>query len=270
MNNIFSQIISSNHHAFLINSINREKIFQELKNEIEIYSEENNFSNYENLFLNLKLLDIEKAREIISFGNKKFNKIHFICISFYSITLETQNALLKFLEDTNNNLKIIFIISNINNLLSTIISRMYKIEDIEEKNVLNLENKYLIDENKHNKIINLFLKTKKTERMKLKEIIEILEKEDEYAKDFDKKERKDREIAEIFLLNLEKELFLILKDLIHKSNKDILYQDSKNNLKYKIILKNLLDLQDFKKYIKLPSSSPKTIFEYLSLSVIEL
>jgi len=246
MNSFLQNILSSNHQVFLLFTQERENIFHELKHDL---------SGTENLFLNLKVLDIQKGRELIKFGNIKFNETHFMVISFYSATLEAQNSLLKFLEDTPVNLKIIFLVSEGANLLETFLSRVFildlKQKNIEENTEKNIEEK--IELKIDNLTVTKFLKTKKTERMKLKEIIDILEKEDEYAKEFDKKERKDREATEIFLLELEKKLYLMLE----------------KDLKNKRLIKDILNIQDFKKYIKLSSSSPKIILEYLSLSIEE-
>jgi DNA polymerase III delta prime subunit len=193
-------------------------------------------------------LDVDKAREIIRMGNVLSDEIKFIVISFYIATIETQNALLKFLEEPAKNIKIILIVSASTSLIPTVESRLYKISQS------------IKDNNSADSLALKFLKTKKVERIKMQEIKDILDAEDQYAKEFDKKERKDRELADNFLLELEKEIYLKLKDVLESKEN--------HNLK-KQLLKNLNDLQDFKKYIKLTSSSPKTIFEYLSLSVKE-
>jgi len=247
-NSELEEILNSNHHAFLLHASNREQMFLEIKNKVEDIFNENKIEKSQNFFLNLKVLDVDKAREIIRMGNIKYDNIKFIVISFYIATIETQNALLKFLEEPAKNIKIILIVSASTDLIPTVESRLYKINEIAK------------NKNSADSLALKFLKTKKIERIKMQEIKDILDAEDEYAKEFDKKERKDRELADNFLLELEKEIYLKLKDVLE--NKE------NHNLK-KELLKNLNDLQDFKKYIKLASSSPKTIFEYLSLSVKE-
>ena len=316
-------VINSNHQTFLLISTNREKSFLSIKNQVEDYtkniSKNNNSSvNFFNFFLNLKVLEIDKVREITKISAIKFQETRFIILSFYSATLEAQNALLKFTEEPATNLKIIFIVSGSTYLLPTLESRLYQISEINsDLNSTSKININLFDFSKSSDSVNVkkniveannlanlawkFLKTKKLERMKLVEMKEILEKEDVYAKEFENKERKDREVAENFLLELEKEIYLYLLALINKniqknmqsaekletkkavqknleseklekvkmSEKDEEVVNDLQKEQKKELLKNLNDISDFKKYIKLNSSSPKTIFEYLALSVRE-
>ena len=237
---LFEEFTNSSHHAFLFESNNREIDYEYFKNRLE---KENTDQN-ENLFLNLKVLDINKAREILEYGKTNFEKQHFILISFYSINREAQNSLLKFLEETSENIKVLFIIHSGAKILNTIYSRMYKLTSSSK------------EENRENDFDNLakeFLKTKKLSRMKLKEITELLAKKDEYALENEDKERSDREVVERFLLSLHKKIFDFYKT---KREKDLL--DSLDKIK-----ENL-------KYVKNNSSSGKTILEYLSLKLPEI
>jgi len=318
-------IINSNHQTFLIVASDREKFFSRIKNQVEDYTKNilknNNSSvNFFNFFLNLKVLEIDKVREILKISAIKFQETRFIILSFYSATLEAQNALLKFTEEPAANLKIIFIVGGSTYLLPTLESRLYEISEInsdldsqininfsdfsQSSDSVNAKTK-IVEANNLADLAWKFLKTKKLERMKLMEMKEILEKEDVYAKEFENKERKDREIAEHFLLELEKEIYLHLLDLINKntqtniqsleklepekeiqknleseklekvkmsekmSEKDEKVMNDLQKEQKKELLKNLNDMSDFKKYIKLNSSSPKTIFEYLALSIQE-
>lgn len=241
---LLKEIVNYKHHAFLINTSNREVIFEYLKGEIKKTSSDS-------FFLNLKLLDIEKARQIIEDSKAKSEKIRFILLSFFSIGREAQNALLKFLEETPENTKIILVSSPSTKILSTVKSRLYKI-DIEEASISSdLE------------FVKKFLKTKRLNRMNLKEIKDLLAKKDEYALEVEGKDRQDRESVEIFLNSL----FAILSE-------EFVYNLKTNNKKdleiRKDIINSLEDLLIFLKYIKNNSSSSKTILEYLSLKLPEI
>lgn len=237
-NSIFKEFLTSNHHAFILESENREEIFEYFEQKIK---QEN---NTENLFINLKVFDIEKAREIVEYNKINFDKQHFIVVSFYSINREAQNVLLKFLEETSKNIKTIFIIHSGAKILDTIYSRMYKLNSFfgPEK-----------DKNSLEELAKTFLKTNKLSRMRIKEITDLLSKRDEYALEYDDKDRADREIVEIFILAIHKNLF----DK-YKINKD------------KELEICLSELQEYLKYIKNNSSSGKTILEYLAFKLPEI
>lgn len=234
---IFKEISISNHNSFLIKSNNREFVYNYLKEKLG--------KNKENFFLYLQIFDIEKAREIINYSRIEFSQQIFIVISFFSINIEAQNALLKLIEDANN-IKII-IISNFGvDLLQTFNSRLYKLEIIYEDN---------IEEKQIEELVLKFIKTKKIERMDIKGIKEILTKKDIFALQNDNKDRLDKEYAELFLLKLHNYLFsLIENNQIEISNKYLeLLDDTKESLKY----------------IKNNSSNMTIIFEYLSLKIPE-
>jgi hypothetical protein len=89
--------------------------------------------------------------------------------------------------------------------------------------------------------------------MKLKEMVELLAKKDEYALENEDKERSDREIVEEFLIFLHKNIFAF-----YKKNKD------------RNLLENLKEIEENIKYIKNNSSSGKIILEYLSLKLPEI
>ena len=235
-NNIFNQFLNLNHHAFLLEVENRDDVFNFFQKKIS----ENTENKSEYIFINLKVFDISKAREILSYGNIKFEKKIYFVLSFYSMTREAQNALLKFLEDTPQNIKIILITISRANILNTIKSRTYKL-DLEGDQYLNQETISLVEK---------FLSTKKIDRINIKKIQDILNKKDEYAEEFDKKERLDREGIDIFLTALHKNLYE--KYIITKNIE---------------ILKDLEKLNEFIKYIKNNSSSGKTILEYLALKL---
>lgn len=246
---IYKEIGISNHHAYLVETDSREKVFSFLKKEIVNTTKTSN----EDLFLSLQVFDIQKAKEVTDFGNLIFNEPHFILVSFYSINREAQNALLKFLEEAPKNLKIILISHSGAKILNTIYSRLYRLDYFE-----NNENK---NQNIYQSLAKDFLKTKKLSRMKMVEVVELLEKKDEYALNFEDKERADREAVEIFLLALYEEIFLLFKKEQITSTGSVKVKELENNLK---------DISEFLKYVKNNSSSGKTILEYLSLKLIEL
>ncbi len=254
---IYKEIKSSNHHAFLIETDSREKVFPFLKQEILNKEKSSN----ENLFLSLQVLDIKKAKEISDFGKLFFNELHFILVSFYSINREAQNALLKFLEEAPKNLKIILISHSGAKILNTVYSRLYKIDYFENGNNTSTSSVANKDKNIYKNLAQDFLKTKKLSRMKMGEIVELLDKKDEYALNFEDKERADREAIEIFLLALHEDFFLLFKkELAKKTEKE----------KIKILENNLKEITEFLRYVKNNSSSGKTILEYLSLKLLEL
>ena len=252
LRDIYKEIGISNHHAYLIETDAREKVFSFLKEEITTSKKNSN----QNLFLSLQVFDIQKAKEITDFGNLIFNELHFIVVSFYSINREAQNAILKFLEEAPKNLKIILISHSGAKILNTIYSRLYRLHYFENGN----------DENKntniYSKLAKQFLKTNKLSRMKIPEIVELLEKKDEYAQEFEDKERADREAVEIFLLALYEEIFLLFKK--EKTQK------SAHKLKTQELEKSIKEINQFLRYVKNNSSSGKTILEYFSLKLLEM
>lgn len=265
LDRIFSEFKSSSANCFLLETKNREIVFsyfEEKLKEVEDFRE--------SLFINLKVFDISKAREIIEYGNTGFSKKHFILISFYSITRESQNALLKFLEEAGENLKILFVVHEGLNLISTILSRLYKLEIHEEKILSeNAENEFLL------RAAEKFLTTKKIQRMKIKEISQILEKKDEYALEFEDKERVDRESLEKFLICIHDFLAkdyenFILESVLEEKDLEVENKFKMFNYQNKEFLDDISDVIEAIKYSKNNSSSGKTLLEYLSLKLPEI
>ncbi|HPX52197.1 MAG TPA: hypothetical protein PLE26_00190 [Candidatus Paceibacterota bacterium] len=265
LDRIFSEFKSSSANCFLLETKNREMVFlyfEEKLKEVEDFRE--------SLFINLKVFDVSKAREIIEYGNTGFSKKHFILISFYSITRESQNALLKFLEESGENLKILFIVHEGLNLISTILSRLYKLEIHEEKILSeNAENEFLL------RAAEKFLTTKKIQRMKIKEISQILEKKDEYALEFENKERADRESLEKFLICIHDFLAkdyenFILESVLEEKDLEVENKFKMFNYQNKEFLDDISDVIEAIKYSKNNSSSGKTLLEYLSLKLPEI
>lgn len=255
LDKMFKEISSSSHQAFLIETDSREEVFSFFKEELSSLKNKLDKELDKNLFLSLQVFDIAKAKEILSFGKLIFNEPYFIVISFYSINREAQNSLLKFLEETPNNLKIVIISHTGAKILNTIYSRLYRLGYIKNQN--NVEK---VSDNDYKALAKIFLETKNISRIKLPEIIELLEKKDEYALNFEDKERSDREAVELFLLALYEEVFILFK-IEKKESQNI----SKNNIKD--LENNLNKINEFLKYAKNNSSSGKTIIEYLALSL---
>lgn len=264
LDRIFGELDSSFHHAFLLETKNREFIFNYFKNKLENISGDNN----ESLFINLKVFDIEKARSVIDYGKTSFGSQHFVVISFYSITREAQNSLLKFLEEAGKNIKIILIVHFGANIINTVLSRLYR---------LDLNDKYFVDENGESEFLEVaaekFLSSKSLMRMKLKEIVEILAKKDEYALEFEDKDRSDREILEKLLLNIYNKIYKSYASFLEnykqndKETNDSLSMKEYQNKEYLSILE---DVSECIRYTKNNSSSGKTILEYLALRLPEV
>lgn len=132
-------------------------------------------------FFNQTVLDIEIARKIITWANTPYNEEKIALISFHTIGLEAQNALLKILEEPRDGVRFILLTSNKANLIDTVLSRLLFVRDNKDIQVANLA--------------HTFLTTSCTLRMKLPEIIELLSRVDE-------EERKDREGVRAFILSL--------------------------------------------------------------------
>ena len=126
-------------------------------------------------------------------------------------------------------------------------SRMYRLNSFFQKKDTNSE------DNEIESLVKVFLKSKKLSRMKLKEMVELLAKKDEYPLENEDKERSDREIVEKFLIFLHKNIFAF-----YKKNKD------------RNLLENQKEIEENIKYIKNNSSSGKIILEYLSLKLPEI
>lgn len=160
------------HHAVLIVSQNRNAFHQNLFNDLKSISPAHRFFNQ-------TVLDIESARAIISWANTPYNEEKIALISFHTIGLEAQNALLKLLEEPRTGVRFILVTSNTASLIPTVLSRVLVISSDEN-------NEELFDAEN-------FLKTSHTLRMKLPHTLKLLSQVDE-------EERKDREAVKAFIL----------------------------------------------------------------------
>lgn len=166
------------HHAVLILDEKRHEIAESFWNEIS-----EDFTP--NRFLNQTVLDIDTVRNLISWANTPFTGEKRAIISFHTITLPAQNAMLKILEEPREGVSFILLTSNKSSLIPTLISRVLEIK------------KHEIGSSKQEEYAEIFFKTKPTERIKLKFITELLNQEDEEG-------RKDREAIKNFISYLIK------------------------------------------------------------------
>lgn len=254
LDKIFLEFIKAKSQVFLLKAKNREKVFNYFQERIE-----SEFLSKENLYLKLMVFDIDKARSVISYLRNSFVTPHFVVLSFYSLNEQAQNTLLKVLEETPPQVKIIFIVPKGIRLLSTILSRVYTLELIEENFSLQENSEKINLES----LAKVFLKTKKIERMNLLAVKELLSQKDEYALISEAKERIDRESVENFLLEIHQLLFKNFQNLLKESQLGNL----ENQKAIKAYLDYLEDILQALQYIKLNSSSAKFILEYLALKL---
>lgn len=162
------------HHAILILHNNRVLHATRLFKELELVS-------HAHRFFDQTVLDIATARSIITWANTPYNEEKIAVISFHTIGLEAQNALLKILEEPRGGVRFILVTSNISSIIETVLSRVLLVQDKQDNEVL--------EEGK------LFLSTNSANRIKLPYIIDTLSRVDEEG-------RKDRESVRIFILSL--------------------------------------------------------------------
>ena len=176
------------------------------------------------------VIDIDTARLLKSWSIKSYGAPKIMILSFHTITIPAQNALLKVLEEPTEGSRFILITSHIDALLPTVRSRL---------SVQKVKEEYTIDP-----VVKMFLKTAHVDRMKLEEIENLLD-----AKDGD--DRKDREKLQAFISNLFE---VLVKDLPAGRAGKV------DNTITKEVAKCVSYASD-------PSSSGKSLLEYLSLRV---
>ncbi len=209
----------SHHHAILVTHPDRKILTDELWTELQTLSPSHRL-------FDATVLDIETAREVISWSRSSYDGERIGLISFHTAGLPAQNALLKVLEEPNEKTRFILVTSNKENLIDTVLSRVQHHEIHDDTLGTNNDAK-------------LFLITSPVERMKLDFITKILTKTDE-------KDRKDREVVRAFILSLVH---------IFASEKNV----SKNYSRY------TNEIIKISSYASDPSSSGKALLEYLSL-----
>lgn len=210
------------HHAILVTTANRVETSTDLWNELKKLSPAHKYFNQ-------TVLDIETARQIISWAKSSYNDERVAIISFHTVGIPAQNALLKILEEPPQNTRFILITSNKSHLIDTVLSRVQ----------LHEEKEY----SKTYKDAKLFLATTPGMRMKLPYIMELLEKKDE-------EDRKDREAIREFILSL----VTILRE---KKTKKGDGQSRHNH--------HITEILSAASFAADPSASGKALIEYLSL-----
>jgi hypothetical protein len=169
-----SLIQSLTHHAVLFVHPERKAFAEELWNELKKVSPAH-------VFYDQTVLDIDTVRGIISWANAPYDGKKIALLSFHTIGLPAQNALLKIIEEPQPTVSFIFITTNKEAIIPTLYSRLQHREITSISASLNSA--------------NLFLSTPSQERMKLPFVVHLLEARDE-------EDRKERENLRTFILTL--------------------------------------------------------------------
>jgi hypothetical protein len=186
------ELLKTNHHATLYVSQDRETLTTKFWNDI-------NSSSAAAVIYPVTVLDVEHARELIRWAQAPYEGDKVALVSFHTITIPAQNALLKIVEEPRAGVSFIFVTSNLETILPTLYSRLHHYRSTERV--------------QSNEDVLLFLKTPHGERMKLPCITELLSRVDEGG-------RKDREAVRSFILSLAceqktcKELLKYSKEII--------------------------------------------------------
>ena len=212
----FSTIFRSQHHAIIFPVLDRVSFLQHLRDYLE---EEKHIHEV----TESNVIDIDTARELKLWNNKSYGAPKTMILSFHTITIPAQNALLKILEEPQTDTRFILITSHIGGLLPTVRSRLSE-EKVKVETTIDTS-------------VKVFLKTSPSTRMKLSEVEELLELKDN-------EDRKDREKLQSFISNL---LQVLIQE---KVDKEILKEVAQFNI-----------------YASDPSSSGKSLLEYLALRV---
>ncbi len=175
------------HHAILLTHTDRKNLATTLWKELQSQS-------LAHRFFDTTVLDIETARAIISWAKSSYDTDRVGLISFHTIGVPAQNALLKILEEPNEKTRFILVTSNKENLIETVLSRVLH----------HTSNSDTTKNNSHEAIE--FVSTSPTLRMKLSFVTSLLSKTDE-------EDRKDREAVRTFILSLA-EYYSTKKDYV--------------------------------------------------------
>jgi len=169
-------ILSSlSHHAVLFVHPERKTFTQEIWKELQNDS-------IAHILHDHTVLDIETARDLISWAQTPFNDPKTALLSFHTITVPAQNALLKILEEPRQTVRFILVTSNKESLLPTLFSRLQEQSSVTDRNI-------------DTSAAKVFLATPPSERMELPCIENLLAQTDE-------EKRKDRESLSLFILSL--------------------------------------------------------------------
>ncbi|MEN9881044.1 MAG: hypothetical protein RLZZ308_227 [Candidatus Parcubacteria bacterium] len=169
------------HHALLSIHSDRKQYADSLWQEMKQNSPAN-------VFFNQTVLDIDTVRSIVAWNHRPYDGKRVALISFHTITVPAQNALLKILEEPQKNTYFILLTSNKGTLLPTLLSR---VSEIQEKTTVTS-----IDVLKD---VRQFITANPLVRMKLACITALLQAVDE-------ENRKEREAPRLFLFTLLEEI----------------------------------------------------------------
>ena len=165
-----------NHHAILF-------IHGDRKNFVTSLWEELRTQSIAHILREQTVIDIDTARSIITWANTPYEGEKTMLLSFHTITVHAQNALLKILEEPHVGVKFVLVTTNKESLIPTLLSRL-QVQEINSEL-----------ENSNEKDATMFLKTNHSERIKLPFIVKLLNATDE-------EDRKDREGVRGFILSL--------------------------------------------------------------------
>lgn len=217
-------LLNFNHHATLIVHHDRKLLTEKYWKELQVLSPAHIIHNH-------TVFDIDTARSLISWTHAPYDKEKIALLSFHTMTLPAQNALLKILEEPRVGVRFVIITTNKEALIPTFLSRLQEHTLSDDQS-----------QEKNQDLALLFLQTKKTARMELPEITKLLSKCDEEG-------RKDRESVRQFILSL----------LTHTKESPTIFTTTH--------AKEILDTASFSSD---PSSSLKALIEYLSLLLPEV
>jgi hypothetical protein len=164
------------HHALLLTTPDRTAYGEGLWSELSSLSPAHKYFNQ-------TVLDIETARAIISWAQSPYNDERVALISFHTVGLPAQNAMLKILEEPREGTRFILLTTNKDHLIGTVLSRVQHIHIADN------------GDEQANKIAKEFLAASSSFRTKLSHIVDILSAQDEEG-------RKDRESVKGFILSL--------------------------------------------------------------------
>ncbi len=167
------------HHATLLVHEKRKHTSDTIWRELQALSPAHTF-------FDITVLDIDTARSIKVWANTPYDEKKIGLISFHTMTVPAQNALLKIVEEPPLHVQFIFVTSNKENLLPTLLSRVNHVQHDNEATSKSED-------------AQTFLKTSPQMRIKLPEIVTLLSKVDEA-------DRKDRESVRLFVLELAQTL----------------------------------------------------------------
>ena len=168
-------IDSLTHHATLFVDADRSNFTKQVWEELTSQS-------IAHILHDHTVIDIDMARALTSWANTPYEGEKTALISFHTITLPAQNALLKIVEEPRSGVRFIFVTTNKDAIIPTLYSRLEERTTRSSKTEKNLN-------------AVLFLSTAHTSRMKLPFITDLVTKED-------KQGRKDRETVRLFIISL--------------------------------------------------------------------